>query len=483
MGADSNPRLRRDAALAIGQTSATAVAWRYRGSARVSVVAKASFTFSPDLAMPRTEPQEIFRAEVHPNNHPGKSIRFASDLAPYLPRADVLLTGHAYAPRGGGTETLPVRLGIFDGPRVVLDKTVVVRKAGGVDKVPLVYERTYGGIGYADNPLGVGATEPGTPSLFDMMNEQRPACFAPIASAWSARARLLGATSKKALEQPVADVPEGFDFAYFQSAPADQRVDYLRGDEWIVVDGVHPLIPRLRVRLPGARGIARIHGLAAFGVTEGQPLALHADTLRIDTDEELCTITFRGTFPVTDEDALGEVTIAVGVETPGRPIAWPDVVARTAGSGVPTSTETMPPTYEQFESVREDVRAGTLAIDGDAPAPVHTLPFAGAASNLAAPASKKRAALGTGTEIASGGPPEELRDVLPFLFEKRAEPAAAEAKPPPAVAKPIEKIVEKKEGSPFRADTSKPAPKVAPPPAATPLPSSKLKTGLYGRFK
>ena len=155
-------------------------------------------------------------------------------------------------------------------------------------------------------------------------------------------------------------------------------------------------------RLPGARGIARIHGLAAFGVTEGQPLALHADTLRIDTDEELCTITFRGTFPVTDEDALGDVTIAVGVETPGRPIAWPAVVARTAGSGLPTSTETMPPTYEQFESVREDVRAGTLAIDGDAPAPVHTLPFAGAASKLAAPASKKHAPLGTGTEIAGG---------------------------------------------------------------------------------
>ncbi|HVY44970.1 MAG TPA: DUF2169 domain-containing protein, partial [Minicystis sp.] len=153
--------LAADAAIAAGATSVHALAYRFRGALRVTVVAKASFAFAPEAPMPRAAPQPIFRSEVHHRDNPTRSVRFTSDLAPYLGRADVVLTGFAYAPPGARSETVPVRLGLFDGARAVLDKTVLVRQKGGVHELPLVFERAYGGQGFPDNPLGVGVLDNG----------------------------------------------------------------------------------------------------------------------------------------------------------------------------------------------------------------------------------------------------------------------------------------------------------------------------------
>ena len=160
----------------------------------------------------------------------------------------------------------------------MLDKTILVRDGAGFQRKPIIYEHAFGGAGVVDNPLGVGETPgDGVPTLFDPRDPRRPAGFGPIARAWPARKRLLGATPRRALEGPVAEIPSPFDWSYFQAAPVDQRTDFLGGDEWIVLEGLHPALPLLRTRLPGVRGMARIHGLAAFGVVEGTALDLHLD--------------------------------------------------------------------------------------------------------------------------------------------------------------------------------------------------------------
>src|SRR6185437_345862 len=245
---------------------------------------------------------------------------------PYLSRADVLLTGHAHAPRGSSPEIMPVRLCVQDSAHPLLDKLVMVRQKGGIKQVPLVYERAYGGAGWPDNPLGVGATaDSGEPSVIDPFDEKRRAGFGPIGPAWPERKRLLGGRLRPSFDgAAVVDLPEDLDWDYFQAAPADQRVGFLRGDEWITLDGMHPEHPRLRTCLPGARGLGLVYGLGPWGVAEGQPLALHADMLRIDADEEHCTLTFRATFPVTDVAALPSVRVVLGVELPGKPVRWPD---------------------------------------------------------------------------------------------------------------------------------------------------------------
>ncbi|MGK3988439.1 DUF2169 domain-containing protein [Sorangium sp. So ce136] len=308
--------------------AATAVAWRSRGQLRVTVIVKATFAFAADAEMPRVEPQPVLPGEVHHGNNPGRSVRLTSDLAPHLDRADVLFTGHAHAPPPGApVRSLPVRLVISDEGGVVLDKELLVQDRAGFQRMPLVYERALRGENDQENFLGVRATgDPADPeaNIIDPLQPARAAGFGPIARAWPARKRLLGATPRKALDAPIAELPDAFDWSYFQAAPPDQRVRPLRGGEWIELHGLHPTAPRLRMQLPEARGRARIHGLSAFGVAEGEPLDLTADTLRIDGDEQRCTVVFRGSFPVPDEAALAAVAVVAGVELPGEPLAWPE---------------------------------------------------------------------------------------------------------------------------------------------------------------
>ncbi|HVY46855.1 MAG TPA: DUF2169 domain-containing protein, partial [Minicystis sp.] len=372
----------RFAVQAVGPTSVGAVAWRFRGVLRVTVIAKATFAFAGEGVMPRADPLPFFRAEVTWDKSPMRSVRYPSDVVPYLHEAEVLFSGRAHTPFGRPLEHMPVRLGLFEGVETVLDKTLVIRKKGGFTEMPIEYERAYGGAGFADNPLGAGAV-PGTgePAVLDPFDDRRHAGYGPIGAAWPARKRLLGAMPRKALDANVVELPDDFDFAYFQAAPADQRVRFLRGDEWIVMDGLHPTVPRFRTQLPGARGLARVHGLSRWGVPEGQPLALHADTLRIEGEEQRVTLTFRGVFPVADEEALGAVHVVAGVELPGEPLAWPtpsvaaarpadDAPAPLPAGGFAATISTA----EALSSVEGKVLDGTLDVGPDSPRSA-ALPF------------------------------------------------------------------------------------------------------------
>lgn len=309
--------------IALPASAAAAIAWRVAGQLHLTVIAKATFAFVPDAAMQRAEPQPILRTEVHHGNNPSRSVRFTTDVAPYLGRADVLFTGHAHAPPERAAQPLPLRLAVFDGTRPLLDKRLVAHEKAGFQRMPVVYERAWSGALGEENPLGI-AQGAGEASITYPGAPLRPAGFGPIARAWPARKRLLGATPRKALEGAIAEIPDGFDWSYFQAAPPDQRMMFLRGDEWIVLEGLSPARPHIATRLPGARGVSRIFGLSPFGVPEGHPLDLVADTLRIDGDEQRCTLVCRRSFPVAGEAALAAARIVAGIEVAGEALVWPD---------------------------------------------------------------------------------------------------------------------------------------------------------------
>ncbi len=117
----------------------------------------------------------------------------------------------------------------------------------------------------------------------------------------------------------IAELPDDFDPEFFQASPPDQRATYLRGDEHIVLEGLHPTHPRMETALPGVRGVARVYTPDGIEIN----LTLHADTLYIDGEAEQASITWRGSFPVGNEEAIGNLRILAGVDSPGRPIAWP----------------------------------------------------------------------------------------------------------------------------------------------------------------
>lgn len=312
--------------VAIGSSAAEAVVWRTRGELRVTVLVKACFGFEADAPMRALEPEEILRADVHHGRNPSRSVWLTNDLAPYLPRADVILTGHACAPAGQTVDGMSVRLAVYgDGP--LLDRSINVhgdRANGAVtpfERVPLVYERAHGGIGVADNPFGVGAGDDGRqPNLVDPADPLRAACFGPIGRSWPARRKLLRAADRQALEGPVIELPAGFDFTYFQAAPPEQQIGYLVGNEWVVLEGVHPVEVQIASSLPSAIGRARVFGL---GPGPGRALALVADTLRIDGDTLTCQVVWRGSFPIPALSVLDTLAIYTGVETADAPLDWP----------------------------------------------------------------------------------------------------------------------------------------------------------------
>lgn len=318
----------------LGLVASGAVLWRHRGQLLATIIAKATFAFAPDGPMKLVEPDAICEDDVHYDGDPKRSLRAASDLAPYLARADVTLRGHAYAPPGELEAIVPARLAVHR-DSVVLDKSIVVTgdRVGGAtqlfSKMPLVYERAFGDASWADNPAGVGAkARQGAPpaNLVHPGNPRQTACFGPIDPAWPARARALrgAAPHIAALGGRIIEIPDDFDWAYFQAAPADQQISYLRGDEWILLEGLNPSLGRLRTQLPMARGAGRVHGLRGHNDAGGRPLAMNADSLVIDVDRERCSVTWRAGVPIASEGDLRDLVFFVGVEIAGRAPTWPE---------------------------------------------------------------------------------------------------------------------------------------------------------------
>lgn len=366
---------------AAGGVAVGTTLWRFRNQLRVTVVCKATFTFAPDGTVTPSKPLDLRRAEVHGQDDPRRSIVGVSDLAPRLLRADVLFVGHAWAIGGRKVGHVPVRLMVARGDGTPLfDKRLDVygdrtTKPGEVPtepqpftKMPLVYERAYGGIGWADNPIGVGVAGDGTGRI-KVPNVVHPAWqgggvnppgFAPISSFWPARRRLLGTVPRRQLEAPVGEIPDELDWNYFQAAPFDQRVDFLQGDEWIVLEGLHPEHAVVRTRLPGAKAGARVTTRDGIEL----PLKLRADTLAIHGDAERCTVTWRGNFPVPDLETAAGMRAVAGIELPGVVVDWPEPapLSRTQVWDTEQSTDGQPKPNAAAEVRRFD---GTMTLDDE----------------------------------------------------------------------------------------------------------------------
>ena len=319
--------------LALSPVACAAVVWRAAGVLRVTIVVKATFALTPDQDASLVEPTPLEREDRYQEQDRSHSLRRGNDLAPYLPGAGVVLIGHAYAPSGSPVTGLSARLAIYrEAP--ILDKTVHVygdaSPGGGAPspflKMPLVYERAYGGPSVPSNPVGVDLAGTHRPNLVHPTNPHRPACFGPIASHWPARRRLFSGLEARLRGDEILELPAELDFRAFNAAPVDQQLPALSGGEWIVLDNMRAGAARVKTRLPSARAQARWHLAAPDGgrASAEQELELVADTLAIDTDLQTASLVWRGSFALDRPELLAQVRACAGLELPGAPLAWPD---------------------------------------------------------------------------------------------------------------------------------------------------------------
>ena len=98
--------------------SCGALVWRFQRALRVTVLAKATFDLVHEQPMRWRAPDPIARRDAHAADDPARSLRVATDVVPYRPRADVTFVGFAYAPPNGATATT-VRLAVYRETKIV----------------------------------------------------------------------------------------------------------------------------------------------------------------------------------------------------------------------------------------------------------------------------------------------------------------------------------------------------------------------------
>jgi hypothetical protein len=424
------------------------VVWQEQpGQYTLTVVCKATYALGPLTAPLLADPDEVNERDNHWDDDPQRSLYLPSDLAPFKPQPEVILVGSAFAPRAQPVRSLHVRLVVGE-----VDKSIEVfcprvwmadgtlRDGPRWTQMPLRYERAAGGPG-SWNPVGIGADAvdrygrravpnlqlPGV-AVSEPGDVIHPCGLGPIAPTWpSRRERLRDRAARwsdaRWSEEPLGD---GFDGAFFQVAPADQRLDAIRPDEQIILENLSQEHPRLVTKLCGARPHAQVEAPGE------QPweLTLVADTLWIDTQRGVCTVTWRGQVPLDTADQPGLVRI--GVEEAGRALRWP-------------SSDAPPPPAAPDESDVESTVTDDAALRSAVAYPRPVLPFQAGAAKLPAPSaaalSPKRAAVPVLHDGVVDEPTNALRTqhgsrgAMPAWLENaKARPALppTPAYPPPA---------------------------------------------------
>lgn len=243
---------------------------RDRQGAEIWLVAvKATFDIAGDgrTEVAAMQPPVLRVAEHH--GEPGaSSLKYDADLVLTKKTTDVLVVGHAYA--AGGRMATEMNVGFKVGPvqkvlRVCGDRTwtrLGASAAQPFERIPLVYERAYGGSnglgkeGVVDcewrNPVGVGygaaARAPGAPLPNVEYPDTRagsahdrapPAGFGAIACHWQPRAALAGTYDDHWMQTRQPLLAEDLDDRHFQCSPVDQQsAEFLRGGESVALRGL-----------------------------------------------------------------------------------------------------------------------------------------------------------------------------------------------------------------------------------------------------
>lgn len=329
--------------------------------------------------------------DIHRDGNPAHSLEDASDLAPYLPRGEVLYRGDVWGPSG---VRVPARLAIARGGSLIVDKRIEAQippSGAATGSIAVTYESSLGGPGHPFNPVGRE-----DPLLIHATAPKFPAALGPIVRGWKLRSSLLTKEDKAALKADAPALPATFNYVYFHSAPPDQRIaGFFRGDETLLLESLVRPGGAREVALPSIR--ARAKRLLRTG--EEREISLALDTLRVDGATDTLSATFRGAIVLDEEEDPIVVTAAVALFD--QPFVWPDVSSKvdiveedTAATGVMRLDElgsrTMPFSGSDGDRARDEVRARV---------PVPGAPWSGG-SAFATPAEQRQA-----MTIQEGGRP------------------------------------------------------------------------------
>lgn len=258
---------------------------RDRDGSEIWIVAvKCTFDLHPDgttEVAAQQPPVTIAPELINPKSPDKSSLRYESDLVRTKLTTDIVLHGHACAPEGTPVTSLDVGFRIGDltkrlhvsGDRYWLDG--VPSAPAPFTRMPLVYERAYGGFDQHSiqtdtpgwevrNPAGTGyalsaasANKQRLPNIeycddpvTSLRQRPRPAAFGPIPPHWPPRATHAGTYDDAWQAGRFPLLPHDFDDRHYQCVPPDQQTPrFLSGGESVTLLNLSA-VPLMQFTLP-----------------------------------------------------------------------------------------------------------------------------------------------------------------------------------------------------------------------------------------
>ncbi|WP_432467847.1 DUF2169 domain-containing protein [Agarivorans sp. Z349TD_8] len=269
------------------------------------------------------------------------------DMGFAKPKGEVLVAGAAYPSQGQAAERCRVALQV--GP---VDKSLVVvgdrylrhrwltklSQPQPFSRMPLSYERAYGGPNMPNNPIGRGAgcKNQGTKlqplaNFYYPSDNQRlgyqpkhPAGLGQLDIGWPQRSRYQGTYDEKWLAERHPGFPQDADPKLFLAAAEDQHFNaFIEPQTAFKLSGLHPeistiagILPNIRIRMLVQQ---QLDGALCYREVEN-----HIDTLWLFPDALLGVAIHRGVVPIEDVDGLDikQLLLACeGVDDPPRSLA------------------------------------------------------------------------------------------------------------------------------------------------------------------
>jgi hypothetical protein len=274
---------------------------------------------------------EIVMADEY-TGEPGLSApKYESDFAPSKPRCDVLLNGSAYAP--GGEPAKRIKVGLRVGGMQKMFSVVGNRfwrkwlifiwrtSAQPFVKIPISYDNAFGGVDksnpnekkhryYPTNHAGKGfhwnlkkgaidrkplpnTERLGSQVYWPRSKRHRPMAFGSVARGWQPRPKLGGTYDQNWMDNIFPFLPPDFDERYYQAAPADQQIDFLRGGEEVEMLNLTPQ-GKTCFRVP------KIEMPVTFYLENGEEKEVQAinDTIIIEPDQNRFILVWRTARPL-----------------------------------------------------------------------------------------------------------------------------------------------------------------------------------------
>ncbi len=322
----------------------------------LTLIVKGTFNIKDGAICTPAETQRKISGDETYLDEIGRSLAWASDLAPFKPHTDVYVIGSfhqpggAAAPEGRASFSLgPLRKELaFFGPRQAMrraDGTIAVSRPAPMVSVPLRWEYSFGGLADPRNPMGLGIDPQPTadggmaiplPLIEDpadpmrtLRDRPRPANFAPVPQGFEERRRKLGTHDQRWSVFRAPLPPKDYDPSHHNAAPEDQQAgNYPHGDETLALRNLHPTLPTLTTGLPGLRIRAGLVRATAAGAV-AEEVAMHLDTVVALPDDDQIVLVWRGVTPLHMTFMPDEVLLLQCEAEPlGAPATGPSLTER-----------------------------------------------------------------------------------------------------------------------------------------------------------